>query len=91
MVSGQGWLVTSLYSLVTMWLVGIISQLLVHHLYLGIVKPMDDEKQESFLSERTRLEVNLDEVEEIDEVERAQRVPVDGELEEVESVDAKGR
>lgn len=64
----QNWLDTVLYSLVTMWLTGIVSQLLMQHLYLGIVRPMEEEKLETMLA-KAEAEINIDEVEEIDQVQ----------------------
>lgn len=68
LLSGQSWLTTALYSLATMWIMGIISQLVIQHLYLGIVKPMDDAKFDEMVEKETSMEIDLDEVEEIDQM-----------------------
>jgi hypothetical protein len=64
----QNWLDTILYSLVTMWITGVVSQLLMQHLYLGIIRPMEEEKLETMLAQ-AQAEINIDEVEEIDQVQ----------------------
>jgi len=64
----QKWLTTVLYTLATMWLVGVLSQLLIQHLYLSIVKPIDDAKFEKNLKEQSVPEIDLEELEEIDQV-----------------------
>jgi uncharacterized membrane protein SpoIIM required for sporulation len=68
LMNDQGWIRTAIYSLATMWIVGVVSQLLIQHLYLSIVKPMDDSKREEMLAEQAKMEINLDEIEEIDQV-----------------------
>jgi Na+-translocating ferredoxin:NAD+ oxidoreductase RnfG subunit len=62
----QGPLYTVLYSLVAMWIVGIISQVLITSVYQSVIKPLEEEKREAGRKE-VRKELNLSEVEEIDE------------------------
>lgn len=65
--SGQTALTTALYSLVTMWLMGIASQILLQHLYQSVVRPMENEKLDEELA-KAKLDVNLEDIEEIDQV-----------------------
>jgi uncharacterized membrane-anchored protein YitT (DUF2179 family) len=62
----QGMLYTVLYSLATMWITGVISQVLLQNLYQGIVKPLEEVRVENRKEEKRR-EVNLQEVEAIDD------------------------
>jgi hypothetical protein len=67
LATGQGWLVTSLYSLVTMWIIGILAQVLVRHVYLQVVYPLEIKKAKEEIME-SRLSIrDLEDVEEIDE------------------------
>lgn len=61
---GQSWLRTALFSLATMWVVGIISQVLFLNLYQSIVKPIEEERLEEVKKVRQQ-ELNLQDVEEI--------------------------
>ena len=65
---GHGWLTTALYSLVTMWITGIISQLVFHSLYQNIVKPMEDEFYDQ-ANVQEKLSIDLDSVQTIQQVE----------------------
>ena len=65
--SGQEVLNTVLYSLVTMWIAGVVSQVLAMNLYQGLVKPLEERKART-REMAARREANLEEVEEIDEV-----------------------
>ena len=82
--TNQTLLDTVLYSLVSMWISGVVSQLLMQHLYLGIVRPLEEEKLESMLA-KAQAEININEVEEIDQVQaleeakkKAEEVTEDG-------------
>lgn len=81
----QRYLDSVLFTLAAMWITGIVSQLLVQHLYLGIVRPLEEEKYEKVLA-KAKADINIDEVEEIDQV---------GELEEAKKkaleVEEEGR
>ena len=63
---------TVLYSLATMWITGIISQLLVQHLYLGIVRPLEEQKYEEKLA-HVKAKINIEEVEYIDQVKEMEK------------------
>ncbi|MCH1430596.1 MAG: hypothetical protein GWP59_03545 [Chlamydiales bacterium] len=65
---GHSWLDVVLYSLGTMWVVGIISQLLMHHLYLSIIRPIEEEKYKKEVEKELQHTIPLDEVEKIDEI-----------------------
>jgi len=65
---GHNWLDVVLYSLATMWVVGIISQLLMHHLYLSILRPIEEEKYKTQVKDELQHSIPLDEIEKIDEV-----------------------
>lgn len=56
---------TVIYALVTMWVVGIISQLLLQNIYQAIVKPLEEEWIEKKRKNAER-ELNLEEVEAIE-------------------------
>lgn len=66
-MSEQTWVNTTLYSLTTMWIMGIISQILVQNVYLGIVRPLEEKKYDEMLA-HVKSKINIDEVEEIDQV-----------------------
>ena len=68
LLTEQTLLTTVIYSFATMWVTGILSQLVFKHLYLGIVKPMEDSKQGEKLKEERRKELNVAEIERIDQV-----------------------
>jgi hypothetical protein len=55
---------TVIYALVTMWVVGIISQLLLQNIYQAIIKPLEDERMER-RRKGVEQELNLEEVEAI--------------------------
>ena len=57
---------TTLYSVVTMWIMGIVSQLLLQNLYQAIVKPLEDSQRQQ-IEQRTAEEINLKDIEEIDQ------------------------
>lgn len=86
LITGQTWLATAVYSLAAMWIVGIISQLLMRHLYLSIVKPMDDAAYEDMVKKELRLDANLDEVESINEVIEHKELPKETAKEEEEEL-----
>lgn len=65
LLSGQSLMHTVIYSLVTMWLVGIVSELLLSNLYSGIVRPLEEEEQER-KKEKEMEEINLEQVEEVE-------------------------
>ncbi len=79
-LTGQTLLDTTLYSLATMWLVGIVAQVLGQQLYLGIIRPLEESRLAKTL-DKVKSEINIDEIEEIDQVaqlelakQRAQKV-----------------
>lgn len=63
---GQSWLRTVLFSLATMWIVGILSQVLITNLYHVVVRPMEEEKRTDERLQRQE-DLNLQDVEEIDQ------------------------
>lgn len=63
----QSMLDTVLFSLATMWITGISSQLIVQHVYFGIIRPLEEKKYDKIL-ESARESINIDDVEEIDQV-----------------------
>lgn len=67
-LSKHSWIDTVLYSLVTMWVVGIISQLMIHHLYMAIIKPMEEKLFEQRIKKKYSHDIDLDKVEKIDDV-----------------------
>lgn len=73
---GQTATMTVVYSLATMWLVGVFSQILLHNLYQAVVKPLEEELIERRRA-NARSELNLEGVEAIDEanerIENAQK------------------
>lgn len=69
-LTGQKALTTVLYSLATMWITGIISQLLFQSLYQSVVVPREEVKQEQEEQEPTMPELNLEGLEEIEEVQQ---------------------
>ena len=72
LTTGQTWITTILYSLATMWIIGIISQLALHHLYLAIVKPMENKRFEENLKKENELHFDIDSVERISDIESGQ-------------------
>ena len=68
----QTWVATILYSLATMWVIGIVSQLSLHHLYLAIVKPIENKKFEESLKRENELHFDIDSVERISDIETGQ-------------------
>jgi hypothetical protein len=84
----QNWLDIILYSLVTMWITGVVSQLIVQHLYLGIIRPLEEIKLESMLA-KAKAEINIDEVEEIDQVRALEDAKKNAEAVEVASRESK--
>lgn len=58
---------TVLYALATMWIMGIVTQLLLQNLYQAIVRPMEQARMQERAKE-AESEVNLEEIEEIDQV-----------------------
>lgn len=64
----HSWLDTVLYALATMWVVGIASQLLVHFLYLSILRPIEEQKFKHKVEKDLKHNIPLDEVERIDDV-----------------------
>lgn len=64
--AGQSWVRTALFSVATMWIVGILSQILFSNLYQAIVKPLEEEAIEKKVVTKSQ-EINLDEVEAIEE------------------------
>lgn len=57
---------TVLYSVITMWIMGVVSQLLLQNLYQAIVKPMEQLRQE-VRQQQTSVPLDLDDVEEIEQ------------------------
>ncbi len=66
LATGQGWLVTALYSLVTMWIIGILGQVVVRHVYLQVVYPLEAKKAKEEVMESHLSVRDLEDVEEID-------------------------
>ena len=64
-LTNQTIITSTLYTVVTMWVTGIVSQLLLHNLYQSIVAPLDNEKEEELEEEHA---FNYDDIEEIDQV-----------------------
>jgi hypothetical protein len=64
-LANKSWVDVVLYSLATMWIMGMLSQVLLQSLYHSIVKR--DQKREQFNAEYT--DVNLDDVEAIEDYE----------------------
>lgn len=64
---GQGIYRSVVYAVVTMWVTGIVSQLALQNLYHAVVRPIEDARLDDRVA-RAKVEVNLDEVEEIDQV-----------------------
>ena len=66
-LSGQNWFTTALYTIATMWITGIVSQLLIHNLYLNIMKPIEEQKSsEDF--EKKKIKFDVDDIEEINQI-----------------------
>lgn len=68
MLSNQKWLYTALYALGTMWIMGIVSQLLIKHLYFSVVRTVEIAKAEECAKKAAELEIDIDEVERIDQL-----------------------
>ncbi len=68
--TGQGWLVTVLYALATMWIVGILSQVIFRHLYLQVVFPTEVQRTKEELKKGYSRSDELEEVEAIDDAVR---------------------
>ena len=79
---------TALYSLATMWITGVVSQVFLQNLYQGIVKPLEETRRERKRDDKRR-EINLQEVEAIDDaidrVKDAMREAKGNVLEEVDA------
>ena len=71
----HSWLDTVLYALATMWVVGVASQLLVHFLYLNILRPIEERKYKEKVKDELRHDIPLDEVERIDDVHAGRYLP----------------
>jgi cellobiose-specific phosphotransferase system component IIC len=58
-----------LYAIATMWFIGILSQIIFRQLYLGIVRPVEEEKERAYAEgERLKQKYDIEKVEEIDMV-----------------------
>ena len=69
LLMGQSLLSMTLYSVASMWITGITTQLLLQHLYRSVVKPLEEEREARKKIERKEMtSVNLDEVERIDDI-----------------------
>ena len=64
--SGQTLLRTVLFSLATMWIMGIISQIALQGLYQSVVRPLEQARAESNVEDN--MESLIEDVERIDEV-----------------------
>lgn len=62
----HSWMMTAIYTLASMWIVGIVSQLLLNHLYMSIVKPIEDAQNVQERLDAVDHGIDLEEVEEID-------------------------
>lgn len=68
-MTGQSVIETCLYTIVSMWISGVSSQLLIQHLYNSVIRPLEEERAEMSQAEkREKVAVNLHEVEKIDEL-----------------------
>jgi LPS O-antigen subunit length determinant protein (WzzB/FepE family) len=65
LLSNQTWLVTILFTLSTMWVIGILSQLALHHLYLSVVKPIEDKAFEKKIRKMHEHNYAIEEIEKI--------------------------
>lgn len=52
---------------------GILSQLLIHHLYLAVFKPLEDREYEREVEDSSKLQIDFEEIEEIEDVMDATR------------------
>lgn len=68
----QTLMTTVVYGMVTMWLMGIISQVLLQHLYQSMVRPMEHARMDEE-ADKAKLEINLEDIEEIDQVAEMER------------------
>lgn len=67
--SKQSLLTTALYSLATMWIMGIVAQLAIHHLWETLIRPMENSQQEQMVaSSKAEEKTNLNEIENIDQI-----------------------
>ncbi len=64
-MTGQSWLNTVLYSLATMWIIGIASQVMMQHIYLKIVRPLREEMEHRKVEEAASVKLDLEDIEEI--------------------------
>jgi hypothetical protein len=71
MLTKQSMIESVLYTLATMWIMGVVSQLLLQNLYQAIVRPIEREKQQRVNIENNTLNLNLEEIEEINQVVQA--------------------
>lgn len=69
--TGQSAVESVLYTLATMWVMGVISQLLLTNLYQAIIRPLEHERKEKQSVRDDQQFMNLEEVEEIDQVTQA--------------------
>lgn len=79
LLTGQSWLNTALYTLAAMWIMGIVSQLLLHNVYHNIVRVHEEENKQKSL-QRQESPINLDDIEEIDQVEEMKMAAHDAAL-----------
>ncbi len=80
--TSQGFLRSALYAMVTMWITGIISQLLFHSIYLNIVKPLEEQKKrdsKEYIEDERPLDLHS--LEKIEDVEGQQASQVEREEE----------
>ena len=66
LITRQPALDTVLYSMITMWIMGVVSQLLLQNLYQAIVKPMEQDRQQARMQQNS-VSIDLDDVEEIEQ------------------------
>jgi hypothetical protein len=78
LLTEQTWIDTVLYSLATMWLIGIVSQVLVHQVYVGIVRAGEEDKYKSEY-ETAKARMNIEDIENIDDINKLQEAQVDAE------------
>lgn len=62
----QSMMDTAIYSLTSMWIMGIVTQLMLSNLYRAVVQPLEEER--ASVQEKRQVELDLDDIEGIDEL-----------------------
>ncbi len=81
-LSGNSMLHIVLYTLVTMWIMGVISQLLIHNLYLSIIKPIEQKKIEKQLKKKG-AGTKMNDIQDIDHFLEAQSAKVSAKVDDI--------